>query len=678
MGEESPKPASTPTGAVFLSYASQDAEAAQKICDALGAAGIEVWFDQSELRGGDAWDRQIRKQIHHCTLFIAIISAHSDARREGYFRREWKLAVERTADMAEDVPFLIPVVIDSTKDATARVPERFQEVQWSHAPDGNASPAFLERVRALLAPEPPQPSSTTKRSTSTMSRDAPAAQVPWRAWWSMPALLAFAVVAISGGTYLALNRFVLSKRSTPTSTVIGEKSIAVLPFTDLSEKHDQEYFADGIAEELLEVLANVPELRVIGRTSSFQFKGKTDDLRVIGAKLGAAHVVEGSVRRSGDRVRVTAQLIRTADGAHEWSGTYDRNISDTLQLESEIAAALGRALELSVGLDGFLTPIQTSSPEANDHYLRGLHALDTYSRDGLQEAAGQFEAAIALDPKFTPAYESLGLAHLLQAADGFVSPDVGFPELRKDALKVLQLNSQSAVGHGLLARVASLYSWDWHEAQRESDTALALAPHSWGALYVAADLAFVLGDFERSERLFRASLVSDPLNADTHLELGQVLQGLSRLADAEAETRRGLAITPTYALGHYQLATILMLEGGKESVVEECDREIPEGGQQACLAEAYHSLGRAKEANAALERSIKEHGDDQAFWIACVFAYSGEADRAFEWLDRAYRQKDPILPYIKAAHEFKNLRGDPRYEAFLNKMNLPVTLRHQP
>ena len=146
MGVDSLNRVGSQTGAVFLSYASQDADAAQRICAALRATGIEVWFDQSELRGGDAWDRQIRKQIHDCALFVPVISAHSDARREGYFRREWKLAADRTADMAEDVPFLLPVVVDSTPDATARVPDRFREVQWSRLPDGQASPAFIERV----------------------------------------------------------------------------------------------------------------------------------------------------------------------------------------------------------------------------------------------------------------------------------------------------------------------------------------------------------------------------------------------------------------------------------------------------------------------------------------------------------------------------------------------------
>src|SRR5215472_5263487 len=155
MGEETPKPASTPTGAVFLSYASQDAEAAQRICEALRAGGIEVWLDQSELRGGDAWDRQIRERIHDCRLFIALISAHTEARDEGYFRREWKLAVDRTHDMLEKKAFLLPIVIDSTPERGAAVPDKFHEVQWTRLRDGETPPEFVARIKGLLSPELP-------------------------------------------------------------------------------------------------------------------------------------------------------------------------------------------------------------------------------------------------------------------------------------------------------------------------------------------------------------------------------------------------------------------------------------------------------------------------------------------------------------------------------------------
>jgi hypothetical protein len=279
MGEEAPKPASAPTGAVFLSYASEDAEAAQRICEALRSAGIDVWFDQSELRGGDAWDRQIRKQIHDCALFVPVISAHSDARQEGYFRREWRLAVERAGDMAEDVAFLVPVVIDSTKDATARVPDRFREVQWSHVPDGHAPPAFTQRIRRLLSPEPSHATTIAVESANPLAGAPPVAGVPPHSWWSRPALLAAAIVVIVGGAYLAVDRLVLSKRSEPAPASVADKSIAVLPFADMSETHDQEYFSDGLVEELRELLAQVPELKVPGRAASFYFKGRHSQVR---------------------------------------------------------------------------------------------------------------------------------------------------------------------------------------------------------------------------------------------------------------------------------------------------------------------------------------------------------------------------------------------------------------
>jgi TolB-like protein/DNA-binding winged helix-turn-helix (wHTH) protein len=457
---------------------------------------------------------------------------------------------------------------------------------------------------------------------------------------------------------------------TPSERVQVDKSIAVLPFLDLSEKQDQEYFADGLAEELLDVLANVPGLRVIGRTSSFQFKNKNEDVQSIGAKLGTSYVVEGSVRRAGDHVRIAAQLIRAADGAHQWSETYDRNVSDALQLEAELAASLGRALELSIASSLVSSPIETSSPEANDHYLRGLHALDAYTRTGTLEAANQFQAAIAIDPQFTAAYIALGKTHFVDAEFGFVPPEVGFPQVRENALKVLKLNPHSSIAHALLARVATLYAWDWQEAQRESDAALALGPQSPFALLAAADLAGIVGNFERAERLLRASLVSDPLNPEAHFMLGDALLAAGRLEEAEAEVRRCLAISPNYAFGHFSLAYILSLQGREESVAQ-CQREVPEGGQSLCLAGVYDRLGRKKEADAALEVAIKDYAGSEAFWIALMFADRRQDTQAFEWLDRAYRQKDPAIEYMKMTPDLDPLKGDPRYKALIDKMHLP-------
>jgi len=251
---------------------------------------------------------------------------------------------------------------------------------------------------------------------------------------------------------------------------------------------------------------------------------------------------------------------------HAWSGTYDRHVEDTLLLESELATALGRALQLSVESNAELNQIKTSSGPANGHYMRGLHALDAHTHPGTEEAVNQFQAAPALDPRFSAVAVSLGMAHYVQTAFSFVPPDMGFPQIRQDAIKALKLEPRSATAHALLARVATLSTWDWNEAKRQSELALALGSQNPFALYAAGDLASVLGNFERAERLFRAALVSDPLNPETHYMLALVLARTNRIQGAELEARRCLTISPAYVGGHYLLAGFLMEKDGEEAV----------------------------------------------------------------------------------------------------------------
>jgi len=247
--------------AVFLSYASQDAEAARKICERLRAAGIEVFLDQSELRGGDAWDQKIRHEIHDCALFIPIISQHTQERLEGYFRHEWKLAVERTHHMAEQMPFLVPVVVDRTRDREAFVPDAFRVVQWTHLPGGETPPAFVERIKRLLSPE--------LSPMSAVSGAAPGLREPVRATWrSKPVLLGIvALVILAALAYLFVDKFWISKQPTPAPAAFAPPphSIAVLPFVNLSGDKEQEYFSDGLTEELLNSLAEIDGLQVAAR-----------------------------------------------------------------------------------------------------------------------------------------------------------------------------------------------------------------------------------------------------------------------------------------------------------------------------------------------------------------------------------------------------------------------------
>jgi adenylate cyclase len=259
----------------------------------------------------------------------------------------------------------------------------------------------------------------------------------------------------------------------------------------------------------------LPDLKVISRTSSFQFKGRSADLRTVGAQLGAAYVVEGSVRRYGDRVRVTAQLISTRNGAHQWSENYERDMGDILKMQQDIAEALARALQVEVGGVPWQAAATLTSPEAYTAYLHGLHSMDRYDKTGLEEAVSDFEHALAVDPNLTRAREKLGQAHYLQYAFGFVDPVTGADRLRRDVDSILRKDPRSAMGHALRAEVLISYDWDWPGAQRETALAVSLAKNSSFPLYAAGDIAAVLGRWDEAIGLFRQALAVDPLDADT-------------------------------------------------------------------------------------------------------------------------------------------------------------------
>jgi TolB-like protein len=315
----------------------------RKIADALRGAGVEVWFDQSELVGGDAWDQKIREQIKACALFIPVISAETQARREGYFRREWKQAAARTHDMADGTPFLLPAVIDATRDAEALVPEEFRAVQWTRlrpamrdyggqALDDAGVAAFCARVKALLggagpvvdrAPgQPPSPRLRRPGRPGLQPSRPPSRR------WLIPAIATLAAA-------IALAIWIPSRRAAPSAPTDSKlqtrnsKSIAVLPFANLSPDEANAFFADGMHEELLTALAKIRDLKVISRTSVLAYRDPAKrNLRQIATELGVAHVLEGSVRRAGNEVRITVQLIDAATDVHRWADNYTGALTD--------------------------------------------------------------------------------------------------------------------------------------------------------------------------------------------------------------------------------------------------------------------------------------------------------------------------------------------------------------
>ena len=672
MGE-SPSEASTPAGAAFLSYASQDAKAAARICNALRAGGIEVWLDQSELRGGDAWDRQIRRQIHDCALFIPLISQHSQERLEGYFRLEWKLAVDRSHRMAAERSFIVPVVVDSTRERDALVPDSFRDVQWTHLPGGETSPAFVARIASLLG-------ATTSASTAHGPGPALVSAPPvrtrnLRAIWIPLGLAALAIIV--GGGWFALQRSALHRHAEVAVTVqsqraVTEKSIAVLPFVDLSEKHDQEYFGDGMAEEVLNVLAKIPDLKVIGRTSSFSFKGKTDDLRSIGQTLGAAYLVEGSVRRSGDHIRVTAQLIDSRNGTHRWSETYDRNAGDAVEVQDDIAASLVRALQLELVPAALVeSRSSTGRGEPYDLYLRGEHALSRFDQQGIEEAIAYFRHSLEISPTFAPASEALAEALEGLVNSDYVAADVGWEETRKAAEHALRLNPLSARAHAILGGALLVHDWNWAGADRELGIAMSLAPNDSFVLTHAAQHRLAVGRLGEAAHLIEAAGAADPLDPDVFLIKTWVYGRQGRLADARSAGHRGLEISPTESWQHFYIGVVFLDGGDAASALAEMEKEVHTGARIIGLADAYWALGQKQQANAALNRAELVGADDMPVEIAEAYALRGNADKAFEWLDRAYAKKDSDLYYIKGDPLLRNLEPDPRYKAFLRKMNLP-------
>jgi TolB-like protein/Tfp pilus assembly protein PilF len=672
--------------AVFISYASQDAQAAKRICAALRAADIEVWFDQSELRGGDVWDRQIRQQIHDCRLFMPIVSANTEARAEGYFRREWKLAVDRTHDLSERVAFLVPIVIDSTPEAKADVPDAFRHVQWTRLSDGSASPAFVERIQRLITPVPssalpaataPPDYRTPQLSTTTNGRHRVARVTLW----------ALSGVVALGLAYFVADRFWLSKHTSaerPAAAVapaltlampaIPEKSVAVLPFVDMSEKKDQEYFSDGLSEELIDMLTKVPELRVPARTSSFYFKGKQATIADIAKALGVAHVLEGSVRKSGNILRITAELIRVDNGYHVWSETYDRKLDDIFKMQDEIAAAVVAALKIKLRATRDSKDGQTSIPEAYDQYLIGRGVLRRDDWRFAQRAVDAFQKAIALDPGYVAAWSGLSAAKddLAQTATTIAEHDARDQEALAAANKAIAAGPDVPDGYAARAALRAYGLWDFEGAAEDFRRASTLAP---GDVRIRMSGVYsVLWPTGRlDEALATAKNMSDidPLNSAAWNALGWTQYFHGDYRGAVTSFKRSIEITPDQSRAAAGLAVCYLLEGQPALALSLSQQPTQETFRLLVAALAEHDLGHMNEAKAKLDELITKHGQASAFQIAQVYAWEGDKDRAFAWLDKAYTQHDGGLTLVKVDPLLRGLRSDPRYKALLRKMKLP-------
>ncbi|HEV8018484.1 MAG TPA: tetratricopeptide repeat protein, partial [Steroidobacteraceae bacterium] len=463
-------------------------------------------------------------------------------------------------------------------------------------------------------------------------------------------------------------------RSPALAAPTADKSIAVLPFTDMSASHDQEYFADGMSEQILDLLAKIPGLKVIARTSSFQFKGKSEDVRVVGEKLGVATVLEGSVRKAGDRLRITAQLIRAADGSHLWSEVYDRQLNDVFRTQDEIAGAVVAALKVSL----LGAPEQRAAPTANTEaytlYLKGLASFNRYTTADAVAARDQAQRALALDPNFAAAWSLLAAAYNSNMVFGIGEPFEQVKEhMTAAARRALAIDPQLPGPHVTLAN-AFFVDYDYLTSQRELQRALELAPNDPDALSLSAYLAIAACHLDEAERDARQLIERDPLSVDPYRALGTALWFHGQLAESEAVYRRVVTLFPHAESLHYRLSMVLLSAGRPGDALKEARAEPGAGWVDFGTVMALDALGRRAEADAALSQVIEDPVDkvSATYQIAQIYAHRGDREGAFRWLERARQARDPgFVSYLKCDPMLSELRSDARYQALLASLKLP-------
>lgn len=447
---------------------------------------------------------------------------------------------------------------------------------------------------------------------------------------------------------------------------IDEKSIAVLPFLDMSEKKDQGYFSDGLSEELITLLAQIQDLQVIARTSSFHFRTRDPSLRDIARTLRVAHVLEGSVRRAGNTVRVTAQLIRTADGVHLWSQSYDRDVKDIFQVQDDIAAAVVASLKLKLLAAGS-DPHRSDSPEAYNQFLLARQFGRRGNLQDIERAAAAYHQAIGLDPNYAAAYA--GLSFTETAIANSTQDAARYALAREAAEKALQLAPQFVDAYRARA-LLRLETLDFAGARADSETALTLAPGESAvqSLYGAQIAAF--GKIPQAITAMKRAIDLDPLSGYAWCNVGLLQTVIHDYPAARASIERALAIIPTNDSFHFALGQLDLLQGRLADAQSEFQKQAAEGNRRMGVAMVEHAGGHGKQSDAALKELIDKNARDMAYQVADVYAWRGEKDRAFEWLERAFEQRDSGLNGIAWDPLLSNLKDDARYRALLTKLQL--------
>jgi len=479
--------------------------------------------------------------------------------------------------------------------------------------------------------------------------------------------LDFAIIGVLAVAVVLLvtDRFVLHQ-GVNEEAVVAEHSIAVLPFVDMSSGKDQEYFSDGISEELLNLLAKIPQLHVAARTSSFSFKGKNAPVPEIARTLLVAHVLEGSVRKSGDQVRITAQLIRAVDGYHVWSETWDRKLDDIFKIQDEIAADVVK--QLKVTLLGAAPKARATDPNAYALELQARQLARQGTSRSIDEAIAARRQALAIDPGYVDAWSGIASLYMSQANKGLKPIDESYALARAAVQRALEIDANDVGALLALGRIASDYDNDPATAARHIEQALALEPGNIAAISVASGLEQNLGRLEQAAMLDQYAVAHDPLNPKAHGSLAYDYARLGRLDEAISSYRVALRLSPGRVGTAYNVGELLLRNGEAAAALAEFQQEPEENWRLMGSTMALHALGRKAESDASMGELIAKYETDSSYNIAYVAAFRGERDRAFEWMKKAVDYHDTGLVEIGTDPMFASLHDDPRWLPFLHEI----------
>jgi len=488
---------------------------------------------------------------------------------------------------------------------------------------------------------------------------------------------------IASVAFLAVTLFVFQMlRSKSISTVpsiastVSEKSIAVLPFLNESGDASDEYFSDGLSEELIAALAQIGELKVIGRSSSFRFKGKNEESKTIGEKLGVSTLLEGTVRKQADHVRIVAELINAADGRELWSRTFDRALKDIFAVQAEIAEAVAGSLELTLlgREDKSARNASTQSVEAHNAYLQGHFYFERRNPEDYRKAVGFFDEAIRLDPNYALAYAERSEAWTWIADQSNEKQKEAWAAARSDAEKAVATDPHLSEAHAALGWVRFFSEWKFDEGLAELRRAQQLSPGNPTANDLLARVTVYLGQTREAEQLARQAIELDPLAYTARSNLARILFTEGKLGEADAEARKAAELQPSASSSHRWQVLIAVLRGDGQTALREAQLEPNAGYRRYELALAHYARGDRPAADAALTELIAQDRNVEAYQIAEVYAWRGETEKAFEWLQIAFDNHDTGLLSLLIDPLLRGLRDDPRYHSFLGKMGFPVKL----